>query len=84
MKDCKIGSWKLVDAHRMNLFKSVLLIPPIGLISALLQSYFVTKSRISQSRFKAIDSTHNILLVLHQRSRYLTQVNHLGSVILGS
>jgi hypothetical protein len=42
MKDCRIGRLKLVEAQRMKRFKSVLEIPPMGLISADEQSYLVT------------------------------------------
>jgi len=41
MKNCKIERLKFVDAQRMKCFKSVLEIPPIGLMSADEQSYFV-------------------------------------------
>jgi hypothetical protein len=46
MKDWRIGRLKFVDAQRMKRFKSVLDIPPIGLMSADEQSYFVTNSTI--------------------------------------
>jgi hypothetical protein len=49
MKDCRIGSSKAVDAQRMKRFRSVLEIPPIGLMSAELQSYFVKYPRKDSS-----------------------------------
>lgn len=39
MKDCRMGKEKFVEAQRMKRLRSVLEIPPIGLISAELQSY---------------------------------------------
>ena len=32
MNDCRMGISKFVEAHRMKLFRSVLEIPPMGLI----------------------------------------------------
>lgn len=41
MKDCKMGREKFVEAHRINLLRSVFEIPPIGFMSAELQSYLM-------------------------------------------
>jgi hypothetical protein len=41
IKLCRMGSLKFVEAQRMKRFRSVLEMPPMGLISALEQSYFV-------------------------------------------
>jgi hypothetical protein len=41
MNSSKIGISKFLEAHAINNFKSVLLMEPMGLMSAELQSYFV-------------------------------------------
>ena len=48
MNSSRIGISKFLEAHAINSFKSVLLMEPMGLMSAELQSYFVrSKAKVS-------------------------------------
>jgi hypothetical protein len=47
----KVGAWNLSETNRSIFFRSPFAIPPMGLISALLQSYFVMYPRSASSTF---------------------------------
>lgn len=70
----RAGSWCLSDAYSNIFFKSPLDMPPIGLTSALEQSYFVMYPRRASSTFALPKHLHRWLGQKHQYYQKLASV----------